>query len=78
LSEDVYRKIREAFLEAYPYLSQPRLIETLLEQLSSKKSSLEEIYRELEQRVLEEKDIILSTDLKIVLSRLQSGLRFSH
>jgi len=70
---EVERVLREALMESYPYLAEPRRVEAFVEDLISRGLSLEEAVKELEEasRCRDPARPLLATDLRILLGNLQ-------
>ncbi len=72
MNREVEKKLREVFIEVYPYLHNIREVEAILNELA-KLSSINEIRSHLEKLLRAVKDPILATDLKILLNKLASS-----
>jgi len=68
--EELKVLLREALMESYPYLAEPRLVEALVEDLASRSRSVEEALKELEA-LAEGRGLdrpLLATDVRILAS----------
>ena len=68
--EELKVLLREALMESYPYLAEPRLVEALVEDLASRSRSVEEVLKELEA-LAEGRGLdrpLLATDVRILAS----------
>lgn len=71
--EDVESFLSEALREAYPYLAEPRLIESLVKEIASRKVSLREAWEELSKAAIEHglSNPLVATDLRILLNVIE-------
>jgi hypothetical protein len=70
---DVESFLSEALREAYPYLAEPRLIESLVKEIASRKVSLREAWEELDKAAIEHglANPLVATDLRILLNVIE-------
>jgi len=70
---DVETLLDEALREACPYLAEPRLTESLVKEIASRKVSLREAWEELNKAAIEHSlaNPLLATDLRILLNAIE-------
>lgn len=77
---EIKELLREAFRDSFPYLAEPRRIESLIKDLTLKYCNIHDILKELERLAAggNVSDTLLVTDLRILANSLRRLLASHH
>lgn len=67
--------VREAFMDCKPYLTSWREMEEIVEGILKESSDVHDFIRRLEKLIEHERNVLLKTDMRILLSELRSKLK---
>lgn len=71
MNEGTEKDINEIFSQAKPYLNSPSEIESEIEEISKKSSSIKETREKIEGLISDEKDPSKRTDYRILMNKLR-------